>query len=289
MNEADFNLAGRLTYRIRPPEDYPLGESTMPVSLAANWNENDEAGIVVTNRSDDYTSQTLHIGGHIEERAWDPDDVEWAIWRIPMTTATANNTFVRQDALVLDNDLHAEAAPMDDYPNQITRMYVSDVANWNGTGVEGFVVTERSFVGGGQRLYASDGVLYKREWNGSVWCSWSSGGSSDAATLEGEDGDYYLDRTNHSGTQALGTITGHDKAAHDALDIDADTLDGISSAGFVQTGDYEDADVLAKVKNVDGAGSGLDADLLDGNSSAFYATATGLIRPSRRHHGCSRC
>ena len=38
----------------------------------------------------------------------------------------------------------------------------------------------------------------------------------------------------------------------------------------------EDADVLAKVKNVDGAGSGLDADLLDGNSSAFYATASSV-------------
>jgi hypothetical protein len=58
--------------------------------------------------------------------------------------------------------------------------------------------------------------------------------------------------------------------------LDADLLDGNSSAAFVLATDYEDADVLAKVKNVDGAGSGLDADLLDGNSSAFFATATGL-------------
>ena len=36
---------------------------------------------------------------------------------------------------------------------------------------------------------------------------------------------------------------------------------------------YTAADVLAKLLTVDGAGSGLDADLLDGNSSAFYATA----------------
>jgi len=33
---------------------------------------------------------------------------------------------------------------------------------------------------------------------------------------------------------------------------------------FVLTSDYEDADVLAKIKNVDGAGSGLDADKLKG-------------------------
>ena len=35
--------------------------------------------------------------------------------------------------------------------------------------------------------------------------------------------------------------------------------------------DYTASDVLTKVKTVDGAGSGLDADLLDGQSSAYYA------------------
>jgi hypothetical protein len=39
---------------------------------------------------------------------------------------------------------------------------------------------------------------------------------------------------------------------------------------------YTAADVLSKLLTVDGSGSGLDADLLDGNSSAFFATATGL-------------
>ena len=33
---------------------------------------------------------------------------------------------------------------------------------------------------------------------------------------------------------------------------------------------YTASDVLTKIKTVDGAGSGLDADLLDGNSSAHY-------------------
>lgn len=36
------------------------------------------------------------------------------------------------------------------------------------------------------------------------------------------------------------------------------------------------ADILALVKTVDGVGSGLDADLLDGNSSAHFATAADL-------------
>ena len=55
--------------------------------------------------------------------------------------------------------------------------------------------------------------------------------------------------------------------------LDADTLDGISSAGFVATGSYTAADVLAKLLTVDGAGSGLDADLLDGLSSTGFALA----------------
>lgn len=46
--------------------------------------------------------------------------------------------------------------------------------------------------------------------------------------------------------------------------VDADTLDGKHASSFVKTSDYEDADVLNKIKNVDGSGSGLDADLLDG-------------------------
>ena len=40
------------------------------------------------------------------------------------------------------------------------------------------------------------------------------------------------------------------------------------------TGDQTAAEILAAIKTVDGAGSGLDADLLDGQSSAYYATAT---------------
>lgn len=44
----------------------------------------------------------------------------------------------------------------------------------------------------------------------------------------------------------------------------ADTLDGYHASSFVLTSNYEDADVLAKIKNVDGVGSGLDADKIRG-------------------------
>lgn len=53
-------------------------------------------------------------------------------------------------------------------------------------------------------------------------------------------------------------------------------IDGVTSAIQTQldsklaSSSYTASDVLDKLKTVDGSGSGLDADLLDGNSSAYY-------------------
>lgn len=54
----------------------------------------------------------------------------------------------------------------------------------------------------------------------------------------------------------------------------ADTLDGFDSSSFVKVTDYDPADVLAKVIDVDGPGSGLDADTLDGLDSTALALAS---------------
>lgn len=49
----------------------------------------------------------------------------------------------------------------------------------------------------------------------------------------------------------------------------------------LNSADYTAADVLTKIKTVDGAGSGLDADLLDGESSAYYRNWTNITnKPS---------
>lgn len=49
-------------------------------------------------------------------------------------------------------------------------------------------------------------------------------------------------------------------------------IGAVSSAqsNYVLLSSYDDSDVLAKVKNVDGTGSGLDADLLDGQDGSYY-------------------
>lgn len=53
--------------------------------------------------------------------------------------------------------------------------------------------------------------------------------------------------------------------------LDADLLDGQEGAYYLPAGTYTAADLLSKLLSVDGAGSGLDADLLDGVQGAGYA------------------
>ncbi len=55
--------------------------------------------------------------------------------------------------------------------------------------------------------------------------------------------------------------------------LDADLLDGNHASTFLSTSSYNAADILAKLLTVDGIGSGLDADKLDGVEGSGYATA----------------
>lgn len=48
--------------------------------------------------------------------------------------------------------------------------------------------------------------------------------------------------------------------------LDADTLDGNQASAFLLTSAYTAADILSKLKTVDGSGTGLDADLIDGKN-----------------------
>jgi hypothetical protein len=58
--------------------------------------------------------------------------------------------------------------------------------------------------------------------------------------------------------------------------LDADTLDGVQASAFVLETAYTDAAVLAKLLNVDGTGSGLDADTLDGYHASSFARLTDI-------------
>jgi hypothetical protein len=54
--------------------------------------------------------------------------------------------------------------------------------------------------------------------------------------------------------------------------LDADFLDGQHGAYYLPAASYTAADVLAKLITVDGSGSGLDADLLDGQNGSYYTS-----------------
>lgn len=67
-------------------------------------------------------------------------------------------------------------------------------------------------------------------------------------------------------------------AANDgaASGLDADLLDGQQGAYYLPAASYTAADVLTKIKTVDGSGSGLDADFLDGQTGSYYSDATNI-------------
>ena len=63
------------------------------------------------------------------------------------------------------------------------------------------------------------------------------------------------------------TIDGRD------LSVDGSKLDGIEASA---TADQTAAEILTAVKTVDGASSGLDADILDGEEGSYYTNASNL-------------
>jgi hypothetical protein len=66
------------------------------------------------------------------------------------------------------------------------------------------------------------------------------------------------------------TTLGLGTAATTAASAYATAAQGTKADNALPAADYTAADILTKIKTVDGSGSGLDADLLDGNSSAHY-------------------
>ena len=121
-----------------------------------------------------------------------------------------------------------------------------------------------------------------------------AGSLLDADLLDGQEGAYYLALANATGTLPAARFddTSHGSRAGGSLHSVATTsiagfmsaadktkLDGVEAGA---TADLTAAEILALLITVDGASSGLDADLLDGHSSAFFApvaspTFTGVV------------
>ena len=104
--------------------------------------------------------------------------------------------------------------------------------------------------------------------------------------LQSEGGDYYTQTEVDSNIQqAIDDLMGGASSAYDTLkeleealkDNDSD-IAGINAAIATKlaAADYNADDVLAKIKTVDGSGSNLDADRLDGQHGAYYRNASNL-------------
>lgn len=117
----------------------------------------------------------------------------------------------------------------------------------------------------------------------------------DADLLDGQHGTHYLDFGNFTGVPSpqvtlsgdvtgsatlteLGNATIIATVADDSHNHIIANVDGLQDAldGKADDADVTASAILTKIKTVDGAGSGLDADLLDGQSSAYYATAASV-------------
>lgn len=130
------------------------------------------------------------------------------------------------------------------------------------------------------------------------------GSGLDADLLDGLNSDYFLPFASYTAADVLSKLLTVDGAGSG---VDADTLDGYHASSFVMAGStyvnsfntrtgavtltsgdvttalgftplnataYTAADVLSKLLTVDGAGTGLDADLLDGQHGSYYANST---------------
>ena len=125
-----------------------------------------------------------------------------------------------------------------------------------------------------------------------------SGSGLDADLLDGQQGSYYQNASNlNAGTLGAAYFSAYgDLSSEGYLDLNADSdlltrlqadgrfvnetqADSVNSAmianNTVTAADLQDGAALAEIANNDGAGSGLDADLLDGQHGSAYTYSAG--------------
>jgi hypothetical protein len=73
--------------------------------------------------------------------------------------------------------------------------------------------------------------------------------------------------SNTWGTELNSSLDGIDSTVHSV---------SVTATAALPSASYTAADVLAKMLTVDGSGSGLDADKLDGQDSSFYTNAANI-------------
>ena len=260
---------------------YDPGVTMFAVSALADWNETGEDGHVVTEYDGTDGRQTLAISATSTSyvRYWTGG--AWGSWR---------NT---KDADLLDgNDsaYFATATSVSDHLGDTTDAHDATAISYAGS----------TNLAATQVEAALDELDAEKASTGSVSTVQTNldnhtGDASDAhdasaISILDTAGQYTATNAEDALAEVLDALQAHEADTVDAHDAAAISYAGSTNlaATTVEAGldeldseklaasSYTAADVLSKLLTVDGSGSGLDADLLDGNSSAYYATASSV-------------
>jgi hypothetical protein len=86
------------------------------------------------------------------------------------------------------------------------------------------------------RIYYDTTLNQIGVYDGTEWVYLGAGGGGDADTLDGQEGTYYLDRTNHTGAQAISTVTGLQSALDAKAPLASPALTGTPTAPTATAG-----------------------------------------------------
>jgi len=182
------------------------------------------------------------------------------------TTAVANVIDTAPEAL---NTLNELAAALGDDANFSTTITTSIGTKLNSSAVSAFgltlvddadAATARTTLGLGTAATTA----------ATAYATAAQGTKADAALPSSSVSVFGLSLIDDADAAAARTTLGLGTAATTASSAYATAAQGATADAALPAASYTASDVLTKLKTVDGAGSGLDADLLDGNSSAYF-------------------
>ena len=106
-----------------------------------------------------------------------------------------------------------------------------------------------------------------------------AGSGLDADTVDGQQASAFQPASSAINTSNIGSqsVSNADTVDGQHASAFATAVQGVKADNALPAASYTAADVLAKVKTVDGVGSGLDADLLDGQQGSYYQPASSAI------------
>jgi len=122
------------------------------------------------------------------------------------------------------------------------------------------------------RFYFDSSLGFLRYFDGSSWITLVGNAGNDATTFDGQLPTFYLNRTNHTGTQAAATISDFDSAVAAAIAAGDVDLNGHKLVGVADPTNPQDAATKAYV---DAARQGLDVKMSVRAASTANLTLSG--------------